>query len=840
MADEKTFDVFLSYNKNDQWVADMVEVLARRLEDQFSLRPFFNKWQLIPGDPWQEGLEQALNNSYTCAAFIGPGGMAPWHNEEIRLALDDCVQQDDFRVIPVLLPGSTLPERGQVPRFLSRLTWVDFRDYGLDDAEALHKLVAGIRGIPPGRYDRRTPTLSTLECPYRGLEVFDEAHARFFFGREGAVQHLVEALRTRCSLAVVGASGSGKSSLVRAGLIPQLRAGALPGSSTWRYLVMKPGLQPLIELATTLVPAKAYVDRRTDIREVLARLRRDERTLHWYIRSSLHDQSDEMRFCIIVDQLEELFTLCDDEAERERFVDNLRYAATAGGQTVIVLTMRADFMAQAIAYTPLAELLSSHQFLVSPMDTEDLRRAIEEPARIVGLRLEEGLTEMILADVGREPGSLPFMEYALRQLWEQLRDDNVMRRHTYRDIGGVQGALAQRAEEVFAAFTAEQQHIIHRILLRLTRSSEGTEDTRQRARLSELQTRAEEKRVVEHIVNKLADARLLVTTDDQQVDIAHEALIRGWPRLREWIEENRTALRIHRRIGEAAREWHHLKRDEGVLLRGLLLTQAQEWRQQHAEDLNELEDAFLNASTERAQEAQRAERFAILGRLAGALTHEIRNPLAAIFLHADVLDDELKHPTGGDRAQISRSLAAIKEEVSGLHDLVQQYLSLARLSDLRREPMELGAYLEAFARETRDRLATRNITLRLDRDASVAFVALHQNSFRHMLLNLLNNAVEAMPQGGQFTLRLHMEGDQALLEVSDTGCGIPPEQVPLLFSPFHSTKPDGTGLGLYLVREILMAHQGDIAVNSIEGQGTTITLTLPRQAIPSAAATTEQ
>jgi PAS domain S-box-containing protein len=222
-----------------------------------------------------------------------------------------------------------------------------------------------------------------------------------------------------------------------------------------------------------------------------------------------------------------------------------------------------------------------------------------------------------------------------------------------------------------------------------------------------------------------------------------------------------------------------------------------------------------------------SERLNILGRLAGAVSHEIRNPLAAIFLHADVLDDELKHPMGGDRAQISRSLAAIKEEVSRLHDLVQQYLSLARLSDLRREPVELGAYLEAFARETRDRLATRNITLRLDRDASAAFVALHQNSFRRVLLNLLNNALEAMPQGGQLTLRLHLEGGQAFLEVSDTGCGIPPEQVPLLFSPFHSTKPEGTGLGLYLVREILMAHQGDIAVNSMEGQGTTFTVAFP-------------
>lgn len=167
-----------------------------------------------------------------------------------------------------------------------------------------------------------------------------------------------------------------------------------------------------------------------------------------------------------------------------------------------------------------------------------------------------------------------------------------------------------------------------------------------------------------------------------------------------------------------------------------------------------------------------SERLNILGRLAGAVSHEIRNPLAAIFLHADVLDDELKHPTGGDREQIFRSLEAIKEEVSRLHDLVQQYLSLARLSDLRREPVELGAFLDAFGRETKDRLATRNIMLRLDRGPCDVPVALHQNSFRRVLLNLLNNALEAMPQGGQLTFRLRTLHDQAFLDISDTGCGI--------------------------------------------------------------------
>jgi two-component system sensor histidine kinase AtoS len=222
-----------------------------------------------------------------------------------------------------------------------------------------------------------------------------------------------------------------------------------------------------------------------------------------------------------------------------------------------------------------------------------------------------------------------------------------------------------------------------------------------------------------------------------------------------------------------------------------------------------------------------SERLNILGRLAGALSHDIRNPLTAIFLHTDVLADELQQLDGSKYEPLRRSLAVIKDEVARLHDLVQQYLSLARLSDLQREVVDLRAYLEAFGAEMQQRLAVRDIELRLEGDSDIGPVALHQNSFRRVLLNLLNNAVEAMPHGGVLTLRGQRLAAHVRLEISDTGGGIPVEQQPLLFSPFHSTKPEGTGLGLYLVREIVSAHQGDITVTSAPGQGTTFTVTLP-------------
>ncbi|MDH3599791.1 MAG: ATP-binding protein [Candidatus Tectomicrobia bacterium] len=223
-----------------------------------------------------------------------------------------------------------------------------------------------------------------------------------------------------------------------------------------------------------------------------------------------------------------------------------------------------------------------------------------------------------------------------------------------------------------------------------------------------------------------------------------------------------------------------------------------------------------------------SERLSMLGRLAGAVSHEIRNPLTAIFLQTDILEDELHQPDGGDRKQITRSLRVIKEEVARLHDLVQQYLSLARLANLQRDPVDFGTYLETFCEEMRDQLEVRGISLRLQCHRSLGHVALHANSFRRVLLNLVTNAVEAMPKGGILTLRGKSKGDTVHLEIRDTGCGIPPEQIALLFSPLHTTKPEGTGLGLYLAREILAAHDSDIAVTSEPDVGTTFLLTLPR------------
>jgi signal transduction histidine kinase len=217
----------------------------------------------------------------------------------------------------------------------------------------------------------------------------------------------------------------------------------------------------------------------------------------------------------------------------------------------------------------------------------------------------------------------------------------------------------------------------------------------------------------------------------------------------------------------------------------------------------------------------------MLGRLAGALSHEIRNPLNAIFLHVDILEEELHQPSPDSPAQLAASLADIKTELNRLSDLVQDYLSLARLSALQREAVALGEVIEEFAAEMQEMVQSRSIVLHLQNLESLGEVLLHQNAFRRVLLNLVQNAIEAMPQGGVITIRGRPDNTRVYLEIQDTGQGIPREQFPLLFTPFHSTKPDGTGLGLYVVQQVVMAHEGEITVMSKPDRGTTFTIALP-------------
>ena len=609
------FHVFLSHSSTDK---PAVEELARRLAKE-GIQAWLDKWHLIPGNPWQPDIEKALVESGTCAVFMGPSGVGPWQNEEMRAAIDQRVRDSGrhFRVIPVLLPGAKRDERSSLPTFLAATTWVEFRD-SLDDQDAYHRLVCGIRGLEPGTGPGQA--IYEGKCPYRGLRVFDVDDAFFFFGREALVQWLLNEVRPATEgqpinrfLAIVGASGSGKSSVARAGLVAALMHDTIPGSARWPVAICRPGPDPLESLAVALSRAANVAQGARALAELIAEFQKNEKTLHLTARQLLPENAPDMRLVVVADQFEEVFTLCRKDELREALIRNLLYAAkVAQGQTLVIITMRADFYGKCAANAELAAAFSDHHVLVGPMTEDELCRAIERPTQLVGCDLEAGLVDLLLQDVRHQPGALPLLEHALLELWNK-REGRRLTVKAYQEIGKLEGALQRRADATLEAFSRSEQELCRRTFLRLTQPGEGTEDTKRRASMQELLSLSGKSTAEEDIIQKLADASLLTTEGDIAhmdafVEVAHEALIHNWPRLRQWLDEDRAGLRLHHRISEVAQEWQRSNKEEGILYRGARLTQAQEWREQNEAELNLIEREFLDASIAERQKLERQQR----------------------------------------------------------------------------------------------------------------------------------------------------------------------------------------------------------------------------------------
>jgi WD40 repeat protein len=446
-------------------------------------------------------------------------------------------------------------------------------------------------------------------CPYRGLAAFREQDAEFFFGREDFTARLREAVKTHPLIAVVvGSSGSGKSSAVYAGLLPELR-----GEEGWAIAQFRPGNQPLHTLVSallpTLEPGLSPAERLVEARKLADALGAGDLALHDVVSRAFEAQGDIDHILLVVDQFEELYTLCQDEAERGRFKDELLDAvlATGGRRTkrfVLLLTLRADFMGQALTHRPFADALQEASLLMGPMTREELRSAVEKPAEMQGAVFEAGLVERILDDVGEKPGNLPLLEFALTLLWE-AQSDGWLTHTDYEAIGGVEGALARYADEVFEGLEAADQGQARRIFVQLVKPGEGTEDTRRVA------TRAELAEADWGLVQHLADKRLVVTGRDvegrETVEVVHEALIQGWGRFQDWMGADRDFRSWQERLRTSLRVWETSARDEQALLRGLALDEAERWRAERGAELSGAEARFIQASLAERDARREAE-----------------------------------------------------------------------------------------------------------------------------------------------------------------------------------------------------------------------------------------
>ncbi|HEV7978956.1 helix-turn-helix domain-containing protein [Amycolatopsis sp.] len=415
--------------------------------------------------------------------------------------------------------------------------------------------------------------------PYAGLTPFGPEDADRFFGREPLVEKIVSRLSRNRFVAVLGASGSGKSSLLRAGLLPAVK--------TDTTLLLTPGAHPLQECAVRMGAELGLAPG-----GLLTEFTAEPRNLGLVARQLLAARAADGDFVLVVDQFEEVFTLCHDAEERARFIAALVAATTEPhSRTRVVLGVRTDFYTHCAQHPELVNVLQESQILVGPMTTEELRLAITQPAISTGNRVETALVSRLIADATGQPGVLPLLSHALLETWQRRRG-TTLTLAGYESTGGIERAVAQTSELTYTTLNDHQKHLARQIFLRLTALGEGTEDTKRRITASELDNDDPDVTVV---LGSLASARL-ITLDDDSIEIAHEALIRSWPRLRCWLTEDREGLRVHRELTEATGVWEAVDRDTGALYRGTRLARARDWAVDEDRGLTIREQAFLDAS----------------------------------------------------------------------------------------------------------------------------------------------------------------------------------------------------------------------------------------------------
>ncbi len=637
-----TIEIFFSYSHED-------EALRKELEKHLSYlkrQGIISGWKdrdIGAGSEWAHEIDAHLNSAHIILLLISPDFIASnyCYGVEVKRAMERH-KAGEALVIPIILRPvdwhdapfgklQALPKDGQ-----PITSWSNRDEAFLDVARGIRKSAKELKVLflPSTRHssgkslsghatNKKGQIKHLGQCPYQGLFAFQEEDEPYFFGRETFTQQLVDAVQRKPLVAIIGSSGSGKSSVVFAGLIPRLRK-----ERSWLITSLRPGNRPFHSLAVALMPLlepqMSEHKRLLESNELAQQLQQGKLALQDIIELITQKQIGR-RLLLVIDQFEELYTLCTEPEVREHFLDKLISIVQSAFKYDfmkfnLVLTLRADFLGQALTYRPLADALQNADFMLGPMNSQELQDTIRKPAEQLNVQIEDGLTERILREVKQASNRLPLLEFALTLLWNKQRDGRLT--HSgYLEIGGVEKALTDHAEKVFAGLSEPEQMQAQQVFMQLVSFGEGTEDTRRLATRSEIGEENWE------LVMRLssANARLVVSGRDQisgedTVEVVHEALIRGWQRLREWMENNREFRTWQERLRATMRQWKKNNRDNGALLHGALLVEAAKWMLQRPKDINQQEKMFIDISQQnRETEEQRwktlyeeAQRFALL------------------------------------------------------------------------------------------------------------------------------------------------------------------------------------------------------------------------------------
>ncbi|MEP7294014.1 MAG: LuxR C-terminal-related transcriptional regulator, partial [Chloroflexota bacterium] len=490
-------------------------------------------------------------------------------------------------------------------------------------ARELNLIVSSMSDVAPTVLESRSALIEPTN-PFKGLQAFQSVDYDRFFGREALTEKLLkrmaesprtqgtartdavllEANRARL-LAILGPSGTGKSSLVKAGLIPALWRGELPGSEKWFVVEMRPGTRPFDELEIVLSRVTASTS--VNLHE---QLQRDQWGLLRAAEMIL--PADDSELVLVIDQFEEVFTLVAEESTRTRFLDMLVATVTdPRSRLQVVITLRADFYDRPLRYPRLGDIIQSRMVTVLPLTPEGLERAIVKPAEAVGVRFEEGLVASIAAEMNYQPGALPLLQYALTELFER-RQGRLLTQDAYREIGGAVGALAKRAEQLYAELSVESQDMALQMFLRLVILGDSNDDARRRTSRAELLSLAPDSDMMDELIDTFAAYRLLTLDNDAgtrspTVEVAHEAILREWRRLSTWIEESREDIKMRQQLDRTAEEWIAQGKEVSYLASGQRLEQFAGWASDKRRALTALERAYIEASLAERQQQNEAE-----------------------------------------------------------------------------------------------------------------------------------------------------------------------------------------------------------------------------------------
>jgi WD40 repeat protein/energy-coupling factor transporter ATP-binding protein EcfA2 len=526
-------------------------------------------------------------------------------------------------------------------------------------------------------------------CPYRGLAAFREGDADLFFGREKFIENLANTISKNPLVAVVGPSGSGKSSLVFAGLVPKLK-GSISPLHTLLVLDFRPGTNPFSTLATTLASSGKVETDRSDPIEML--LRQDETALTKIIEKFIQ-QSDYSHVVLIADQFEELYTTCP-QIDRQLFLQLLLHAVKSAPQFTMVLTLRADFYGYAIAERAWSDALQGAVLNLSPMNQAELQEAITKPAAYQRVSFEAGLIDVLIQETTDNPGHLPLLQFALTQLWYK-QQEGVLTHQGYQEIGGVGKALANYAETVYSQLEDTDRAGAQRIFMQLVRLGEENAATRRLAALEEISPD------LRGLVTHLADCRLVVTNRSESgtetVEIVHEALIKRWERLDRWLEADEDFHRWLDQLRNALKIWESNDRDEGALLRGKPLTDAEEWLNQRATDLGVAEQNFVQISmTLRDQQMRQGQRqLRLLQFLLGSVSAAL---LVSVVLGVTTFIQS-QNATSSQIEEIGTSADSLYSLDQHLDSLVRSIEAQKRLSLISFPSVDLRTKIDSVLRQ---------------------------------------------------------------------------------------------------------------------------------------------